>query len=53
MDTKFNYMYIPLATNVWLTQVKSIKVAESPHFEMNISVAGNMITPCEGNMNTV
>jgi hypothetical protein len=46
-------MYKPLATNTWLLQVRSLKLAVSPHFEMNISVPGNMITPYEGNMSTV
>jgi hypothetical protein len=53
MDTQLNVMYIHLATNSWLIQVKSIKLAVSPHFERNIGLPGNMITPCEGNMNTV
>jgi hypothetical protein len=33
--------------------VQSLKLAVSPHFEINISVPGNMITPCEGNMSAV
>jgi hypothetical protein len=45
-------MYILLGTNAWLIQVQSLKLAVLPHFEMNISVPGNMITPCEGNMST-
>jgi hypothetical protein len=53
LDTKLNIMCIPLATNAWLIQVQSLKLAVSPHFEKNNSIPGNMITPCEGNMNTV
>jgi hypothetical protein len=51
--TKLNAMCLPLATNLRLIQVQSIKLAVSPHFEINISVPGNMITPCKGNMSTV
>jgi hypothetical protein len=36
-------MYIPLATNVWLIQLQSLKLAVSPHFE-KIGFPGNTIT---------
>jgi hypothetical protein len=42
-----------LATNASLIQVQSLKLAVLPHFEINISVPGDMITLCEGNMGTV
>jgi hypothetical protein len=45
-------MCIPLTTNTCLIQVQPLKLAVSPHFEINISVPGNMIAPCEGNMST-
>jgi hypothetical protein len=38
LNTKFNAMYKPLATNAWLIQIQPIKLAVSPHFKMNISV---------------
>jgi hypothetical protein len=44
---------LPLVTNVWLIQVQTLKLEVLPHFQMNISVPGNTITPCEGNMSTV
>jgi hypothetical protein len=44
---------MPSATNVWLIQLQSLKLAVSPHFEMHINVPGNMITQCEGNVSTV
>jgi hypothetical protein len=45
MDTKLNAMNIPSATNAWLNQVKYLKLAVSPHFELNISVRV-MWSPC-------
>jgi hypothetical protein len=35
---------MPLATNVLLILVQPLKLAVSPHFEMNTSIPGNMTT---------
>jgi hypothetical protein len=46
-------MYIPLATNTWFNEVQTIIVVVSPQFGMNISILGDVINPCEGNVRTV
>jgi hypothetical protein len=43
-------MCMHLATNAWQIHVHSVKLAVSPHFEVNISLTGDMGTPCEGSV---